>query len=307
MTLLDSENLCVDIVIPLYNAAEFIGATIESVQAQSHQNWKLWVVDDLSTDSGREIVKSYALKDDRIRLIELSENFGGPALPRNRGIQSGKSEFVAFLDSDDLWVPEKLTLQLNIMKKMNSIDFVCSNFIFFPRTDIKGIWLFKDRIIRYQKLLKAPFGLKAQTNVVNSSVLIRRSVFERVGFLDENPFLIASEDYDFWLRVLAAKDNSGYLMKEALVKYRIHQKNITGTSKRQAEIFERLDCILKKHPHPDVIKLRNSIPKKSYLNHLKLELYTKPLNIRDFLKIKVSIGSKLYLLICLLARRMSGY
>ena len=102
----------VSVVMPAFNAAELIGPTLESVISQSFGDWELLVVDDCSKDSTREVVQAWADKDSRIKLITLPSNFGGPAGPRNEGVRLARGQYVAFLDSDDIWHPEKLKTQV---------------------------------------------------------------------------------------------------------------------------------------------------------------------------------------------------
>ena len=107
-------NELVSIVMPSYNTAEFIGASIESVLNQTYKKWELIIVDDCSTDNTDEIVFKY--KDERIKYIKNSEN-SGAAVSRNRALRMAKGRWIAFLDSDDLWLPDKLYRQIEFMLK----------------------------------------------------------------------------------------------------------------------------------------------------------------------------------------------
>ena len=110
------EKGLVSVIMPAWNAEKYIGASIESVQAQSYTNWELIIVDDCSTDGTRELVRSYRDKDSRIRLICRKKN-GGPSRAWNSAFSYMRGQYVAFLDSDDLWIPEKLQVQLQFMKE----------------------------------------------------------------------------------------------------------------------------------------------------------------------------------------------
>ena len=92
----------VSIVMPAYNCADYIEETLQSVLMQTYENWEVVVVDDQSTDDTKKIVKAFATKDKRIRLLELEKN-SGVAIARNRGIVAARGNYIAFLDSDDLW------------------------------------------------------------------------------------------------------------------------------------------------------------------------------------------------------------
>jgi teichuronic acid biosynthesis glycosyltransferase TuaG len=111
----------VSIITPCYNSAPFISQTIESVLAQTYQNWEMIIIDDCSTDTSYEIISGFARKDPRIKVYHLEQN-GGAAMCRNKAIEISHGEYLAFLDSDDLWLPEKLEKQLTFMQK-NNADF----------------------------------------------------------------------------------------------------------------------------------------------------------------------------------------
>ena len=104
----------VSIIMPSWNTAEYIGESIQSVIDQTYTNWELLIVDDCSTDNTDEVVKSF--QDDRIKYLKNNEN-NGAALTRNRALREANGEWIAFLDSDDLWKPEKLEKQINFMNK----------------------------------------------------------------------------------------------------------------------------------------------------------------------------------------------
>ncbi len=100
-------NALVSIITPSYNSSRYIKNAIDSVIAQTYENWEMLIIDDASMDFSRQIVKEYMNKESRIRLIELKENMG-PAIARNIGIAEARGHYIAFLDSDDLWLPKKL-------------------------------------------------------------------------------------------------------------------------------------------------------------------------------------------------------
>jgi teichuronic acid biosynthesis glycosyltransferase TuaG len=106
----------VSIITPCYNSARFIDKTIESVLAQTYQTWEMIIIDDCSSDESYKIALKYAAKDSRIK-VHIMEHNSGAAACRNKAIELSKGEYVAFIDSDDLWLPEKLEKQLNFMVK----------------------------------------------------------------------------------------------------------------------------------------------------------------------------------------------
>ena len=108
----------VSIITPCYNSAKYIGQMIESVQAQTYENWELLITDDCSTDNSREIVMSYALKDSRVKYFKLNQN-SGAGIARNHSIEKASGRYIAFCDSDDMWKPEKLEKQIQFMQDNN--------------------------------------------------------------------------------------------------------------------------------------------------------------------------------------------
>lgn len=116
----------VSIIMPSYNTAKFISETIDSVLMQTYTNWELIIVDDCSTDNTDEVVKSF-LSDDRIKYIKNEKN-SGAAFSRNRALREANGKWIAFLDSDDLWFPEKLEKQIRFMEK-NRCHFSYTNYI----------------------------------------------------------------------------------------------------------------------------------------------------------------------------------
>ena len=107
------DNKLVSIITPLYNSERFVGKTIESVLAQTYTNWEMIVVNDGSKDKGADVVRQYAAKDKRIRLIEQPN--GGCASARNHGLREAQGRYYAFLDSDEYWVPTYLDKQLHFL------------------------------------------------------------------------------------------------------------------------------------------------------------------------------------------------
>ena len=117
----------VSIITPCYNSARFISKTIESVLNQTYPYWEMIIVDDCSHDNTKEVVEQYCKLDSRIRLLCLEKNSGSATIPRNKAIEEAEGRFIAFIDSDDLWKPEKLERQLPFFNTSN-IAVVYSNY-----------------------------------------------------------------------------------------------------------------------------------------------------------------------------------
>ncbi|MEE9543636.1 MAG: glycosyltransferase, partial [Thermodesulfobacteriota bacterium] len=199
--------------------------TIESVINQSYRLWELIIIDDCSTDGSIKIIEEYAKGDDRISLAKLDRNNGRPAVPRNIGLKLAKGEYAAFLDSDDLWHPQKLELQIGLMEK-DSLPFTCTAMVDFSSIDEV------DKLTRHRhdasKLLtKRIFhNMLLRKNVIaNSSVVIKRSLLPSPAFI-EDPRYKAIEDYHCWLKIHEKIECSVKIMHNLLF-YRLAENSIS--------------------------------------------------------------------------------
>lgn len=206
----------VSIITPTYNCARFIAETIECVQAQTHTNWELLIVDDCSSDNTKEIVERYQKDDTRIKYYCLPHN-GGAAEARNEALRQAKGRWIAFLDSDDLWEKDKLEKQ---------ISFMVSNVYHFSYTEYQEI----DEEDR-------PLGVKVSgmrhVNKIGMfsycwpgclTVMYDREVLGLIQI----PNIKKNNDYAMWLRAIKKADC--YLLKENLAKYRKRRGSISSGS-----------------------------------------------------------------------------
>ena len=142
----------VSIITPLYNSGNFIAKTIESVQAQTYTNWEMLITDDCSSDDGPSIVERYASEDSRIRLFRLDSN-GGPGVSRNNSLKEAKGRYIAMLDSDDRWLPDKLEKQIKLMNDRGCGIVYSSYYLCGEGNDnINGIIISPSRI-SYRRIL----------------------------------------------------------------------------------------------------------------------------------------------------------
>jgi glycosyltransferase involved in cell wall biosynthesis len=179
----------VSVIIPTYNRGWTLREAIDSVLAQEFADFELIVVDDGSTDHTREILDSYGQD-----IIVLRQPNQGVSAARNRGIDESHAQLVAFLDSDDLWLPQKLTRQVEFFK-FNPDALICQTEETWLRN---GVRVNPKR--RHHKLSGMIFEPSLALCLVSpSAVMIRRTLFDTVGLFDES--LPACEDYDLWLRV----------------------------------------------------------------------------------------------------------
>jgi glycosyltransferase involved in cell wall biosynthesis len=199
----------VSVIIPTYNRADMIEKSIRSALKQTHSVMEVLVCDDGSTDDTEQIVK--AIDDKRVKWIP-GGHAGRPACPRNRGLKAAKGEWIAFLDSDDEWIPEKIAVQLALAKQ-SGFSAVSSNaYRFVPEKGIDGFLLeWTADHIGFTDLLQS-------NQVICSSAMIHRSVLPvAVGFPEETEMKVL-EDYGLWLRVASQTDFA--FVAEPLVVYR---------------------------------------------------------------------------------------
>lgn len=220
------ESGLVSVVIPTYNRGDLIAETIRSVLSQTYDAFELIIVDDGSTDNTGEVVKSFP--DARIKYIKTN-NSGLPAAPRNRGYAESSGEFVAFLDSDDLWLENKLEKQVAAMRKDPSVGLVYCKCEFFG-SDYRGARIFPGR--GYSGCV---FDFITRGNFVPTvSVLCRRVALETAGTFDESKKLRAFEDYELWIRIAGAF--KFFFIDEVLCRFRMHSQNILGTDNLKSHL-----------------------------------------------------------------------
>ena len=147
-------NNLVSIITPCYNSEKFISQTINSVLNQTYKNWEMIIVDDVSSDKSVAIISTFCKQDSRIKLYQLLDN-SGAAIARNKAIDVAKGNFIAFLDSDDLWLPKKLELQLDFMIKYNySLSYTSYEIINEEGSLTNKIINCKDKLLVGSSLIK---------------------------------------------------------------------------------------------------------------------------------------------------------
>ncbi len=210
----------ISIIVPVYNAEKFIKETIRSVLSQSKQEWELLLVDDCSTDSSASIIESF--DDDRIRLIKMEDNLGAYAA-RNRGVKEAEGRYIAFLDADDLWEPEKLEHEYAFMTERNA-GFVFTGYEFADENGVgKGSIVKVPETLPYKKALH-------NTTIFTSTVMIDRNIIPDDLIMMPN---IKSEDTATWWNILRA-GYTAYGLNENLVRYR-RVKGTLSSNKLEAQ------------------------------------------------------------------------
>lgn len=204
----------VSVIMPSHNSAAFIAETIDSVLDQTYREWELIIVDDRSSDRTLEIVRDYAARDDRVRSIVLEKN-GGAAVARNTAIEAAQGRWIAFLDSDDIWTPDKLEKQIGMMEATGCPFSYAS----YDRISEAGEFLSTVHVpprVRYNQLLK--------NNVIACLTAVYDS--RQLGKV-MMPLIRKGQDYGLWLILLKRIEHANGI-NEVLGRYRIRQNSISS-------------------------------------------------------------------------------
>lgn len=235
----------VSVLMPTFNREAFIGEAIESVLAQTYPNFELLVVDDGSTDNTKAVVESY-LYDTRVKYFYKVN--GGQSSGRNLGFKHCKGEFIAFLDSDNKWKPEKLQIFMDAAKENSDVDIFYADNI---TIDKHGNEIGRDTMKRYSGTITAQL-LKDNFVTINTATL-KRECYEVMGGLDET--FIRAPDYEFWLR-LSTRYKFLYIPKYVSY-YRVMEDQIsTDKDGRFKANYNILMHFLKNYPNAITAKER---------------------------------------------------
>ncbi|SIS38176.1 Glycosyltransferase involved in cell wall bisynthesis [Zobellia uliginosa] len=204
----------VSIITPVYNSEKYITHCIESVLAQTYGNWEHILVDDCSTDKSIAIISEYAKNDTRIRLLQLESN-SGAGIARNTAIEAAKGRYIAFLDSDDAWLPQKLKTQVSFMQDNN---------YYFTYTAY-------DKMNELGESLNQPVNVKSKTTY--HSALFKNPIGCLTAMYDVDffgkqymPEIRKRQDYALWLKLL--KKTDAYGLDKILSTYRIGNESISS-------------------------------------------------------------------------------
>lgn len=238
----------VSVIIPTYNCSQYISEAIESVLNQSFQAFELIIVNDGSTDRTDEVIKKYLDSfPDKIKYIKQENK--GHAAARNTGIKASGGEFIAFLDADDLWLPNKLAAQILVFDKNPDVGLVHTNCYGFGGpggTYLGRYWMTPEQIQKHSGYIFFEHYFRT-IRITTSTVMIRKKCLDEVGLFDENLSRLGSEDRELFLRILW-KYHAVYIDKP-LGKYRDrsdssgqnHEKMIKG----QKYVYEKITKLYK--------------------------------------------------------------
>jgi teichuronic acid biosynthesis glycosyltransferase TuaG len=211
----------VSIITPAWNSARFIGQAIGSVVAQTFRDWEMTIVDDCSVDDTCGIVEGFMKTDPRIRLIRLGKR-SGPAVARNTAIEAASGRYIAFLDSDDMWLPEKLERQLRFMEERGCIFSYSS----YKKMNEGG------------NITSGPLKFPAETSyelLLRSNCIGCLTAVYDAGKIGKvyMPLIEKRQDYGLWLRILAM-GHTARLLDECLAVYRVRPGSISNNKLKAA-------------------------------------------------------------------------
>jgi glycosyltransferase involved in cell wall biosynthesis len=237
----------VSVVIPAYNAAQYIGESLNPVFAQTFTDYEVIVVNDGSPDT-ENLERSLRPFLTRIKYIKQPNRGAGAA--RNEGVRAARGEFVAFLDADDQWLPNYLDEQMKFLRHHN-YDLVCADALHFGESPLAG------KTYMETLMPSAPATgevtllslLSAKHSLITSGVLVRRQLVLDVGFFDER--LRNAQDFDLWVRLARHGAKLAY-QRKVLVRYRSHENSLSGNeinrTNRELRVYDKLESSLDLRP-----------------------------------------------------------
>jgi glycosyltransferase involved in cell wall biosynthesis len=259
----------ISVVIPTYNRSKLLRKTVQSVLDQTYKDYEILVVNNSSTDDTKEMLES--LKDPRIHILDI-QNQGVIAKSRNLGMRSAQGEYIAFLDDDDLWLPEKLEKQTAYLEEHPEYDLVYT-----------PVWTIDENDARkeYLKIKRDPvdgrifYELVRGNYISTLTVMIRKTLLSDIGLFSEDPALRSIEDYDYWLRI-ALKKQIGFI-DEPLALYRVHSSGVSKTV-NESKLNQR---VLRSFENSPGVADREKIVSRIYGLYCKSAIYSWRTGNRD--------------------------
>ena len=221
----------VSIIMPSYNSAKYIEDSIKSIQSQDYQNWELLITDDVSTDNTCNIVRKLMEEDKRIKLFVLDKN-SGAAVARNNSIKEAKGDYIAFLDSDDLWEKNKLKDQISFMEECQ-YDFSYGGYKVLKGEEIIKTYM-PEKMTTYKKMIRS--------NCIGTLTAIYNC--KKLGKV-YMPEIRKRQDYALWLKILREKNINAYSVNEVIGTYRHVEGSVSSNKlkllKYQYRVFRQCE------------------------------------------------------------------
>ena len=242
----------ISIIIPIYNGAIFLEETINSALSQSFKDFEILLINDGSTDNSQEIINKYISKFPNMIKGFYQKNHG-VCSARNFGIKEAIGDYIAFLDQDDIWLPEKLDLQFDILDRRKNIGFVMCAYFMIDSKSVRSETKIKYDVGQFNEDIVKELFLR---NVLGppSCALVRKKCFDEIGYFDVN-ISSGPEDRDMWLRL--CKYYSFFFLSDELCGFRFHEnnahKNVNRMKKNQKNFIKK---------HKEIYKI--NMIRKSY-------------------------------------------
>ena len=237
----------VSVIIPTYNREEVLPRAIKSVLNQIFKDFELVIVDDGSTDNTKDVVKNF--NDDRVKYFYQKNQ--GVSAARNLGIKKARGKYIAFLDSDDEWLPEKIEKQISLFKNNTSLDFIgCKRIVVNNKKEYKEKIDFNKEEVSSKKYFKLSLKGNLRTVCLTSGLVVKRKIIEKVGFFDKN--LPSGQDLDMWWRIFE-KGGKFDFVDDYLYKYYEDNNDslsssFKGNYKNQIYLFKKHYNFIKRYP-----------------------------------------------------------
>jgi len=290
------EEPLVSIIIPCFNSEKTITDAVNSILAQTYSNYEIIIVDDASTDKTQEICLKLSGENNKIKYFRLEVNSGGPSYPSNFGVSKSNGDYVAFLDHDDEWLPEKLKKQISFLVE-NNFDMASCYILSFGNG--------KEQILKI--IQKPPYlGEILQRNFLTSlsTIVIKKDIFEKIGGFDT--VLKGPQDWDFYINFFTKGFNFGYI-KEVLAKHINLKNSLSSTTsfdrfeKDRLYMFNKYVNFYKKDNKVFSNYLRSvgiqylSLNRKNEALKMMYESIKKnPFNFKSYLYIPIISSTKLF-------------
>ena len=272
----------VSVILTTYNGATrgYLNSAIESVLNQTFKDYELIIVDDGSTDNTKSSCSKFLT---RPNVSYLYKENGGPASARNIGVKKSKGEFICFIDDDDLWNQNKLEKQVNFFRNQSDkkIGMIYTSIEFIYKNG-------KAKRIKFSNTNGNIYKELFLENIINatSSVMIKKNVFDKVGYFNENELIKGCEDYEMWIRI--AKVFDIYSLNEVLVKYRLHDISLSSNRKKmEFALYIALYYALKNDKSIDENWVYNNYYKKITIDRLLRKNY---IEFRKYYKLTFAYG-----------------
>ena len=213
----------VSIITPCFNGEKYVSETIESVIAQTYQNWEMIIVDDGSTDNSVQTVEEYLKKDKRLILVQQGNS--GSAVARNKGIQQASGQYIALLDADDLWMPDFLEKQIAFMEEKDAVCVSCA-YCFIDESSKQT-----QTVVRPMKIIREN-DMLVMNRIGCLSGLYNAQKYGKIFLREELKSM--RDDYAYWLDIVKL-EGKAYGNPEVLAQYRVLKSSTTGNKKKLIE------------------------------------------------------------------------